>query len=253
MKAAVYYETGRPEVFRYEDVPDPTSRPGAVLVDVKAVSIEGGDVLQPRGRRHAAKPHIVGYQCAGVIREVGASVGRPQRGPAGGVLSCRTARTRRWSAWRRCRRSSSPTGMDLKQAACVPIAFGTADDCLFEFGRLQGGRDGARAGAARAASAWRRCSSRSARARQCSRRRRAPSARAAEGVRRRPRHQLPRRATGSAQVKRLSRRRCRPRRRLASAGRRCWGASTARRARAESSASAQAGREMRPADGRAIC
>ena len=29
--------------------------------------------------------------------------------------------------------------MDMAQAACVPIPFGTADDCLFEFGRLQAG------------------------------------------------------------------------------------------------------------------
>ena len=28
MKAAVYYETGAPEVFRYEDVPDPSGGPG---------------------------------------------------------------------------------------------------------------------------------------------------------------------------------------------------------------------------------
>ena len=32
-----------------------------------------------------------------------------------------------------------PEGMDMQQAACVPIPFGTADDCLFEFGRLQAG------------------------------------------------------------------------------------------------------------------
>jgi NADPH2:quinone reductase len=32
-----------------------------------------------------------------------------------------------------------PDGMDLAQAACIPIAFGTADDCLFEFGRLREG------------------------------------------------------------------------------------------------------------------
>ena len=32
-----------------------------------------------------------------------------------------------------------PDGLDLTMAACVPIAFGTADDCLFEFGRLQAG------------------------------------------------------------------------------------------------------------------
>jgi NADPH:quinone reductase-like Zn-dependent oxidoreductase len=42
VKAAVYYETGSPEVFRYEDVPDPSvpggqlelpGVPGAVRVD----------------------------------------------------------------------------------------------------------------------------------------------------------------------------------------------------------------------------
>src|SRR5215831_13163420 len=32
-----------------------------------------------------------------------------------------------------------PDGLDLKLGACVPIPFGTADDCLFEFGRLQAG------------------------------------------------------------------------------------------------------------------
>ena len=29
--------------------------------------------------------------------------------------------------------------MDIRLAACIPIPFGTADDCLFEFGRLQAG------------------------------------------------------------------------------------------------------------------
>src|SRR3546814_871405 len=32
-----------------------------------------------------------------------------------------------------------PEGLDMPLAACVPIAFGTADDCLFEFGHLQEG------------------------------------------------------------------------------------------------------------------
>ena len=34
MKAAVYYETGSPDVFRYEDVPDPSAGPGDVLIDM---------------------------------------------------------------------------------------------------------------------------------------------------------------------------------------------------------------------------
>ncbi len=32
MKAAVYFETGGPEVFRYEGVPDPACEPGGVLL-----------------------------------------------------------------------------------------------------------------------------------------------------------------------------------------------------------------------------
>ncbi len=74
MKAAVYYETGAPSVFRYEEVPDPPCHPNGVLIDVKAISIEGGDTLNRAGGEMAGKPHIVGYQCAGIIREVGANV-----------------------------------------------------------------------------------------------------------------------------------------------------------------------------------
>ena len=51
MKAAVYYETGGPDVFRYEDVPDPVVGDGEVLVRVEAISIEGGDTLNRLRRR----------------------------------------------------------------------------------------------------------------------------------------------------------------------------------------------------------
>jgi len=32
-----------------------------------------------------------------------------------------------------------PDGLDIAEAACVPVAWGTANDCLFEFGHLQPG------------------------------------------------------------------------------------------------------------------
>jgi NADPH:quinone reductase len=51
MKAAVYYETGAPDVLRYEDVPDPAVTPNKVLIQVEAVSIEGGDTLNRFGGR----------------------------------------------------------------------------------------------------------------------------------------------------------------------------------------------------------
>ncbi|MGA2930549.1 MAG: alcohol dehydrogenase catalytic domain-containing protein, partial [Acidimicrobiales bacterium] len=74
MKAAVYYETGAPNVFRYEDVPDPLPGPGDILIDVEAVSIEGGDTLNRLGGALARLPHVVGYQCAGTVAEVGDDV-----------------------------------------------------------------------------------------------------------------------------------------------------------------------------------
>ena len=71
MKAAVYYSNGGPDVFRYEDVTAPALRP-VVLIEVKAISIEGGDIESAGGV--LVSTHIVGYQCAGTIREVGEGV-----------------------------------------------------------------------------------------------------------------------------------------------------------------------------------
>ncbi len=138
MKAAVYYDTGDPDVFRYEDVPDPACQPGGVVIDVKAISVEGGDVLNRAGGEMPSSPHIVGYQCAGVIRQAGANVTDRSVDqqvvavmPFGSHASqVAVAAIQTWPV---------PDGMDLQAAACVPIPFGTAHECLFEFGRLQAG------------------------------------------------------------------------------------------------------------------
>ena len=74
MKAAVYYENGGPEVFRYEDVPDPTCHRKGIVIRVEAVSIEGGDTLNRFRGALATRPHIVGYQAAGEVVEVGEEV-----------------------------------------------------------------------------------------------------------------------------------------------------------------------------------
>jgi len=138
VKAAVYYETGPPEVLRYEDVPDPACRPGGVLVDVHAVSVEGGDTLNRRGGELAGRPHIVGYQAAGLIREVGAGVADRSPGQPVVAIMPHGSHAERVSVpagatW------VVPAGLDLDRAAAVPIPFGTAHDCLFEFGHLEPG------------------------------------------------------------------------------------------------------------------
>ncbi len=138
MKAAVYYETGQPDVLRYEDVPDPEAGPGEVLIRVEAISIEGGDTLNRLQGDLAKVPHIVGYQCAGTVVAVGDGVEQYAPGDRvvtvgldGSHAELRVVGTA--FCW------PIPDGVDTESAAAVPVPFGTANDCLFEFGRLQAG------------------------------------------------------------------------------------------------------------------
>jgi NADPH2:quinone reductase len=136
MKAAVYYENGDPSVFRYEDVPDPVCHDKGVIIRVEAVSIEGGDTLNRFGGALATVPHVVGYQAAGEIVEIGAGVTHLRVGQKvatvngyGSHAELRSVPAR--NAW------PIPDGFDVGKASVIPVAFGTADDCLFEFGRLK--------------------------------------------------------------------------------------------------------------------
>lgn len=138
MKAAVYYENGGPDVFRYEDVPDPQCHPKGVVIRVEAVSIEGGDTLNRLRGALVTNPHIVGYQAAGEVIEAGAEVTELKvgqkvvtTGAFGSHAELRAVPAR--TAW------PIPEGMDVRVAACVPIPFGTAHECLFEFGRMKKG------------------------------------------------------------------------------------------------------------------
>jgi NADPH2:quinone reductase len=83
-------------------------------------------------------PHVVGYQAAGEVIEVGSEVGNFQvgekvctTGAFGSHAELRAVPAR--TAWK------VPPGLDVKQAAVIPVTFGTADDCLFEFGRMKQG------------------------------------------------------------------------------------------------------------------
>lgn len=138
MKAAVYYETGAPQVFRYEEVPDPSCGPWDIVIDIKAISIEGGDVLNRAGGLMPKVPHIVGYDAAGVISQVGQKVTNRQIGQRVTTLSPFGSHAEKRAlaaitSW------LIPDKVSFEEAACVPVTFGTAHDCLFEFGHLKPG------------------------------------------------------------------------------------------------------------------
>ncbi len=136
MKAAVIYENGPPDVLRYEDVPDPECPDGCVVIDVEAISIEGGDLLHRAGSPPPSVPHVVGYVAAGVVVEVGQGV--ENRAVGDRVVSLNMAGSH---ASKRAVPAMStwpiPDGLDAAQAGGVPVAVGTAQECLFTAGHLE--------------------------------------------------------------------------------------------------------------------
>jgi NADPH2:quinone reductase len=138
MKAAVIYENGAPDVLRYEEVPEPECPDGCVVVDTEAISIEGGDLLARAASPPPAVPWVVGYLSAGVVSEVGAGVEAPAVGDRVVALNAAGSHAERRAVpaamtW------PIPDGLDAARAACVPVAFGTAFECLFTAGNLAEG------------------------------------------------------------------------------------------------------------------
>jgi NADPH:quinone reductase len=139
VKAAVIYENGEPGVLRYENVPEPECPGGFVVVDAEAISIEGGDLLARASGELPTVPHVVGYLSAGTVSDVGAGVeGRVVGDRVVALNAAGSHATRRAvpavMTW------PIPDGLDAARAACVPVAFGTAYECLFTAGGLCDGQ-----------------------------------------------------------------------------------------------------------------
>ena len=76
MKAAYFMKNGGPEVMQYGDVPDPVAKPGQVLVDVHAASVNGADWKVRAGtyRPTTTFPYIPGRDISGVVSALGSGV-----------------------------------------------------------------------------------------------------------------------------------------------------------------------------------
>lgn len=80
MKAIRIYETGGPEVLRYEDVPVPKLREGEALVHLKAIGVNFVDIYQRSGLYPNPLPFIPGSEGAGVVEDVVPGVSEVKRG-----------------------------------------------------------------------------------------------------------------------------------------------------------------------------
>src|ERR1700749_3224743 len=73
MKAAYIERHGGPEVLKFGDMPDPVAKPGEVLVDIVAASVNGADwkVREGKSGQLPHFPYILGRDFSGVVSAVG--------------------------------------------------------------------------------------------------------------------------------------------------------------------------------------
>jgi NADPH2:quinone reductase len=139
MKAAVIAENGGPEVLHYTEIPDPVCADDGIVIEVETISIEGGDLLARAMTPPLSATHVVGYIAAGTVREIGAKVKGRKLGERVVTLNANGSHAQQRAVpaamvW------VIPDGLAPADAACVPVAFATAHDCLFNAGGLKAGQ-----------------------------------------------------------------------------------------------------------------
>lgn len=138
MKAVHYSRNGGPEVMEYGDLPDPEVGPDTVLIAVEWISIEGGDLLNRLVSPPPHTPFVPGYQAAGIVVAVGEAVTRFRAGDRVIGFNWNGSHAELFAVPEHYA-YPVPDGMDLRLAAMVPVAFGTAHDSLFEYGDMKPG------------------------------------------------------------------------------------------------------------------
>jgi NADPH:quinone reductase-like Zn-dependent oxidoreductase len=147
MKAIVQNDYGSPDVLTLAEVAQPSMKDNQVLVRVKAVSINVGDVFAMRGnpwpiRLTAGFPkpknHILGWDMAGVVEATGPSV--TQFHPGEEVYASCGSALAEYVSVAEDKLALKPANLTFEQAAAIPTAVITALKGLRDVGKLQPGQ-----------------------------------------------------------------------------------------------------------------
>ena len=152
MKAVVFHQHGPLDNLRYEDYPDPQPGPTEILIGVRAVALNGFDPMVLRGipGLKTPLPMIPGADIAGEIVGLGAAVdrGRWKTGDRVTVVPNQPTgmmgETKRGGACDLIAVEQDfvlpiPDAVSFVDAACLPVAYGTALRMIETRGRLQRG------------------------------------------------------------------------------------------------------------------
>jgi len=145
MKAAYIKQTGPAESIIYADLPDPVPGPGQVLVRVKAVSVNPIDTYIRGGmvKAELPSPFVIGSDLAGVVEKLGPGASHFKVGDRVWASSQGVAARQgsfaelvpvdeKWLF-------PTPTGIDDRAAAAIPLVGITAHLGLFKRAHLQAG------------------------------------------------------------------------------------------------------------------
>jgi len=141
MKAIRVKEFGGPEVLRIEEVPDPQSGPGQVVVRIQAAGVNPVDTYIRSGGypRKPPLPYTPGADGAGTVESVGQGVTRVNPGDrvyvGGGFTGtyAELALVDEWSVW------PLPAHVSFAQGAGVNVPYVTAFRGLFQRAHGRGG------------------------------------------------------------------------------------------------------------------
>lgn len=142
MKAIVLHEYGPPSKLKYEDAPDPRPGRGEVLVRVQAASLNPIDWKLRSGVMQSmfplTFPAILGYDVAGVVRELG-------EGVQGFAIGDRVFAVAANTYAELCVVKASdlakiPDGLEMTTAAAVPLVAITGDQLIRKATDVQPGQ-----------------------------------------------------------------------------------------------------------------
>jgi alcohol dehydrogenase len=150
MKAAVFHKHGSLDNLCYEDFPDPKPGPAEALLRVRAVALNGFDPMVLRGipGLKTPLPMVPGADIAGEIVELGESVARDRwkvgdrvmvvpNQPDGMMGETKRGGCSAYVAVGEAFLLPLPNAVSFIDAACLPVAYGTALRMIETRGQLQ--------------------------------------------------------------------------------------------------------------------
>ena len=136
MKAIVVHQYGGPEVLKFEEYPDPVAGPGEVLVRVAAASVNPLDYKRRAGLTkdfYPIKfPGLIGVDIAGTVVKIGPGVEGFSVGDQ--VFAMADNTYAELCAVKAAILAKVPKGLDLIQAAALPLVTTTGNQLLLATG-----------------------------------------------------------------------------------------------------------------------